>query len=29
MRIARCMRVGRGASNEALACPLVEKIGVD
>jgi hypothetical protein len=29
MRIARCMSVGRGDRNEALACPLAEKISVD
>jgi hypothetical protein len=29
MRIARCMSVGRGDSDEALAQPFTEKIGVD
>jgi hypothetical protein len=29
MQIARCMSVGWGDSDEALARPLAEKIGVD
>jgi hypothetical protein len=29
MQIARCMSVGRGNSDEALARPLVKKIGAD